>query len=190
MSEGVLLHLMRHGEPALTGRMLGHTDCAVTPAGIAACLVQAEGLEATRIVSSDLVRASACAEAIGHMWAVPSTTDPRWREIDFGAWDGLAPAELDQAALGRFWNDPDTSPPPGGERWSDLTARITAAIAALEPEPTLIVTHGGAMRAALALLCGLDQRQTWVFDLPYAAVLTLRVWPGPPRSAQIVGLWP
>lgn len=190
MSAGVLLHLMRHGEPALTGRMLGHTDCPVTPAGVAACLAQAEGLEATRIVSSDLTRASVCAEAIGRSWGVPPTTDARWREIDFGAWDGTAPAELDQAALGRFWNDPEACPPPGGERWSDLTTRIAEAIPALEPEPTLIVTHGGAMRAALALLCGFDQRRTWAFDLPYAAILTLRVWPGPPRSAQIVGLWP
>ena len=67
---------------------------------------------------------------------------------------------------------------------------IADAIAALEPAPTLVVTHGGPMRAALHLLCGLELRQTWAFDLPYAAGLALRVWEGAPRQAQVIGLRP
>lgn len=179
------LYLMRHGQPALAGRMLGRTDCAVTDAGIAACRAQAGALEITRIVSSDLRRARACAEAIGD-----AAIDPRWREIDFGQWDGLAARAIDPAALARFWDDPDANAPPGGECWSSLVARISGALADLAPEPTLIVTHGGAMRAALAVLCGFEMARTWAFDLPYAAVLAFKVWPGPPRTAQICGLWP
>lgn len=178
------LYLMRHGAPASTGLLLGRTDHPATAAGIAACRAQADGLDVTRIISSDLIRARACAEAIG-----PHAIDPRWREIDFGAWDGLAAGAVDPAALGRFWDDPDTHAPPGGERWSALVARVGAAIGTLAPEPTLIVTHGGAMRAALAVLCGFDMARTWAFALPYAAVLALDVWPGEPRSAQIAGLW-
>lgn len=185
MSGPFPLYLMRHGEPEIAGRMLGRTDCAATPAGIAACLAQAKDIEVARLVSSDLARARACADAIG-----AATIDPRWRELDFGAWDGRAAAEIDPAALGRFWDDPDANPPPGGERWSALLARVTTAIADLAPEPTLIVTHGGPMRAALAALCGFDQRTVWAFDLPYAAVLLLKVWPGERRQTQVVGLWP
>ena len=43
--------------------------------------------------------------------------------------------------------------------------------------------------AVLASLFGFGQRQVWAFDLPYAALISLRVWPGTPRSAQIAGLW-
>lgn len=179
------LYLMRHGAPVLTGRMLGRTDCAVTAAGILACREQARDLAVARIVSSDLIRARACAEAIG-----TTAIDPRWRELDFGDWDGLAAGAIDQAALGRFWDDPDAAPPPGGERWSALVARVGAAVAGLAPEPTLVVTHGGAIRAALSALCGFDLARTWAFDLPYAAVLALKVWPGPRDTAQVVGLWP
>ncbi|WP_438907651.1 histidine phosphatase family protein, partial [Bacillus licheniformis] len=82
----------------------------------------------------------------------------------------LAPASIDPAALGRFWDDPDAAAPPGGERWSALVARVGAAIAELPPEPTLIVTHGGAMRAALHVLCGFDVRTVWAFTLPYASL--------------------
>lgn len=177
------LHLLRHGEPELTGRMLGRTDSPVTAQGLAACTARAAGLTVTRRLSSDLSRARACAEAIG-----PAEVDPRWRELDFGAWDGMAASEIDPAALGRFWDDPDAAPPPDGERWSDLVARVGAAISDLSPEPTLVVTHGGAMRAALHILCGFDRRAVWAFALPYAALITLEVWDGDPRSAQVSGL--
>lgn len=184
------LHLLRHGEPEIAGRMLGRTDCAAIATGIAACVEQASGLDVEAIVSSDLVRARAAAEEVGRMLGLPVVIDRRWRELDFGAWDGLSSAEIDGEALGRFWNDPDRYAPPGGERWSALFSRVAEAIGALPPRPTLIVTHGGAMRAALAHLCGFEQRQLWAFELPYAALLSLRVWPGEPRSAQIAGLWP
>ena len=188
MSAAFPLHLMRHGQPVLRDRLLGSTDCAVTPDGIAACVEQADGLVPETIIASDLRRARDCAQAVAGTRTV--TIDPRWRELDFGAWDGMASADVDPAALGRFWADPDAAPPPDGERWSALVARIGAALAGLEPRPTLIVTHGGAIRAALAVLCGFSQSQLWSFDLPYAVVVHLRVWPDAPRCAQIVGITP
>ena len=53
-----------------------------------------------------------------------------------------------------------------------------------------VVAHGGSMRAALHGLCGFDQRQLWAFELPYAALLSLRVWLGEHPSAQLAGLYP
>lgn len=184
------LYLMRHGAPVLTGRMLGRTDCEVTPEGIAACRAQAEGFAVAHVIASDLQRASCCAEAIAADLDLSPRIDARWRELDFGVWDGLESGTIAADALGRFWSDPDANPPPGGERWSALVARIGAAIDDLPSEPALIVTHGGAMRAALHVLCGFSQPQLWAFDLPYASVLALRFWDQPSRSGQIMGLWP
>ena len=184
------LYLLRHGEPETPGRLMGRTDGAPTAAGMAACLERARDLGVEALISSDLARARLAGEAIGQTTALPLTVDRRWRELDFGAWDGMLPADIDSAAMGRFWEDPDAFPPPEGERWSSLVARVSATIQDLRSVPTLIVTHGGAMRAALAVLCGFDQRQIWAFDLPCAALLSLRVWPGEPRTAQIAGLYP
>lgn len=183
-----MLHLMRHGEPAVAGRLLGRTDDPATDAGIAACVARAGGLAVERIEASDMIRARACAEAIGVPEGVPVLVDRRWRELDFGAWDGLAPAAIDPVELAAFYEDPDASPPPHGERWSALQDRVRQALVAMPPVSTLVVTHGGAIRAALADLCGFDQRQSWAFDLPYAALVSLRVWPTPTRTVQIVGL--
>lgn len=185
---GVLLHLLRHGAPEMPGLLMGRTDGAPTPAGIAACVERVASLQVDAIVSSGLVRCDRAAEAIGGRLRLPVTIDPRWRELEFGEWDGKAPGEIDREALGRFWDDPDANPPPDGERWSTLVTRVSAAISDVAHRSTLVVTHGGAMRAALSLLCGFDHRQCWALDLPYAALLSLRVWPGERLAGQIVGL--
>lgn len=186
--DGFALHLLRHGAPETPGLMLGRTDVAPTPGGIDACVERAKGLSVEAVVASDLARAARPAATIAAAAGRTATLDPRWRELDFGAWDGLAAAQVDARALARFWDDPDAHPPEGGERWSALTARVGEALAALAPRPTLVVTHGGVLRAALAVLCGFEQRHLWSIDLPYAALLSLRVWPGETPAAQITGL--
>jgi len=185
-----VLHLLRHGEPEGAGRLIGATDALPTAVGLAACVEQAHDLGVEVLIASDLSRARLAGEAIGAAKGVSLAIDPRWRELDFGQWDGLAPGELDSAAVAHFWNDPDGCAPPDGERWSDLVRRVSAALHNLAVRPTLVVTHGGAMRAALAVLCGFDVRQTWAIDLPYASLLSLRVWAGEEPTAQIVGLYP
>ena len=184
-----LIHLMRHGAPEQSGLMLGRTDAAPLPSGIADCMARANALSFAAIVSSDLQRASAPAAAIAQARGISASIDPRWREMDFGQWDGLAASQIDGAALSLFWQDPDLNPPPEGERWSSLQSRVGQAIAALPHSDTLVLTHGGAMRAALSHLFGFGLGQCWAFDLPYGATLSLRCWgDGSPGNWQLVGL--
>jgi alpha-ribazole phosphatase len=185
---GVLLHLLRHGTPEVPGLLMGRTDGAPAPAGIGVCAERVAGLDVGAIVSSGLVRCDRAAGAIGAKLALRVAIDPRWRELDFGEWDGKAPDEVDRQALERFWQDPDDNPPRGGERWSSLVARVRAAIQDVAHGPTLVVTHAGAMRAALSVLCRFDHVQCWSLDLPYAALLSFRLWSGEQISGQIIGL--
>lgn len=185
---GFTLHLLRHGALEQPGLFMGHTDGTPTAEGIRACAAQVARLDVERLVASDLRRSAHAADAIGKALTLTAALDPRWRELDFGDWDGQAASAIEAEALHRFWADPDANPPPRGERWSSLVARVSDAIDALAPVDTLVVTHGGAMRAALHHLCGFDQRRLWAFDLPYGALLSLRVWRGEEGGAQIVGL--
>jgi alpha-ribazole phosphatase len=189
VSAPIDLHLMRHGEPVLAGRLLGRTDCAVLDSGVARCLAAAEALDVGQIIASDLRRAADCAARIASARGVSLHFDPRWRELDFGAWDGLSPSAVDAGALRSFWDDPDAAPPPDGERWSPFLARVTAALWEIET-PTLVVAHAGSIRAALVAACGFSRSQSWAFDLPYGCVLSLRVWRGDPPTAQILALRP
>lgn len=184
------LHLLRHGAPATPGLMLGRTDMAPTAEGIAACAAQTASLAIETLISSDLRRCRDAAAAIGEAAGLSVNTDPRWRELDFGDWDGQPGSAIDAEALGRVWSDPDAHPPPRGEPWSALALRVSAALAGIAPRPTLVVTHGGAIRAALHHLCGFDQRQLWSFDLPYGVLVSLQIWPDRPDSAQLVAIRP
>ena len=184
---GFVLHLLRHGPPLRQGLLLGHTDEPALDPVCPRLLGPVQALPVERIVTSDLVRARISAEALAAARNLPLSVDRRWRELHFGEWDGLAPAQVPSDALGRFWSDPDANSPPAGESWSDLRTRVAEVVREIS-DSTLVVTHAGAMRAALSVLTGLDHRAVWALDLPYGALLSLRVWPGDTPMGQIIGL--
>ncbi|QIG79061.1 histidine phosphatase family protein [Stakelama tenebrarum] len=185
---GFALHLLRHGEAAGAGCLLGHGDGPPLKSGVRACLERAAGLDIRQVLASDLSRAAEPARRIATAARLPLRIDPRWRELDFGQWDGQSASDIDPVALGAFWKDPDASPPPGGERWSALRGRVTAALADITG-PTLVVAHAGSVRAALSCLLDLSHRQCWSIALPYGALISLVIRnDGAQRSAQITGL--
>lgn len=184
---GFVLYLLRHGAPERPGLLLGSTDEPALNPTSSKLLGRVGTLPVERIVTSDLKRASVTAEVLAQARGLPLSIDPRWRELHFGIWDGVAPTQISPDALAQFWADPDACHPPGGERWSDLRDRVGEAIGEISG-PTLVITHAGAMRAALSMLTGLDHRGVWALDLPYGALLTLRIWPGTPLTGQVVGL--
>ncbi|WP_260182022.1 histidine phosphatase family protein [Croceicoccus naphthovorans] len=166
---------MRHGPPLRPGLLLGHGDEPAVPGSQAFLVSRSKALHFDAVATSDLERAKAGAAAIARARGIAFALDPRWRELHFGAWDGLDPAAIEQGQLQSFWSDPDANPPPSGERWGELKERVSSAISAIGGS-TLVVTHGGAMRAAISVLTGLDHRGVWAFDLPYGAVVSLRIW--------------
>lgn len=184
---GFTLYLMRHGAPEGAGHLLGHGDARPSSAGIALCHGRARSLRVTRVVSSDLARAAVPASAIATAAGVDHDRDARWRELDFGAWDGCDPAHLPQDQVAAFWDDPVRHPPPGGEDWHAICNRVGDALNDIA-DTTLVISHAGAIRAALSCLFGWDHRQCWAIALPYGALVTLTIWPGDRRGAQITGL--
>ena len=81
------------------------------------------------VVSSDLCRASATADAIaGGRVRLPH--DPDLREIHFGDWElQHFDAVTERAQLFDFWDRPGDTRPPGGESWNELRARVRRAVA-------------------------------------------------------------
>ncbi|WP_239806129.1 histidine phosphatase family protein [Croceicoccus hydrothermalis] len=186
---GQRLYFIRHGRTVGAGALIGHADPAPLESGTADCVEKCVGLYLNTVLSSDLMRACITAERIAAWHGIPVQSDPDWRELHFGAWEGQSPADLDNAALSRFWSDPDADPPPGGERWSALCDRVARALGRVGPE-TLIVAHAGSIRAALCRLCGFDYAQSWAIDLPYGVLVTLEVRRFEPGGARIMALHP
>lgn len=77
-----------------------------------------------RIVASPLRRAMETAATVAG--DRPVEPDPRLKEMDYGAWEGLTYAEIDErdAALRAHWvADPASLACPGGESGADVAVR-------------------------------------------------------------------
>jgi broad specificity phosphatase PhoE len=151
------LVLTRHG---LTDRSepeqhLGqHIDISLSAAGrrqAEALGRRLSGITFDRVISSPLFRAQETA-AILHRSGVRVETDPRLKEMDYGAWEGLTYREIDEhwAAMRREWElAPDRLACPGGESGNDVGIRVRSFLV------DLIAEHNGwharaSFRAATA----------------------------------------
>jgi len=88
--------------------------------------------------------------------------EPAMIEQDLGAWQGLVHAEL-PAQLSRpahpFWPVAGGEKPPGGESMADVIHRVGPSLETLAERhaggDVVIVSHGGAIRAAVAHALGI-----------------------------------
>lgn len=151
--------LVRHAETEanVSGGWQGHRDSPITAQGwrqIESLGARLDG--AALLVCSDLDRAVTTATAIGE-----AEPDPAWREFDFGAWEGLTPAQIrdrypDAFAVMAGGGD---FHPERGERLSTFTGRIRSALDRIterlaEGETAVVVTHGGVIQRLAASLLG------------------------------------
>jgi len=150
------LFLLRHGptEASRAGAPLGRLDLPVTREGQAQWpRVKQEllGLGIQRVLTSDLARAKAHALDLG----LPTLVLPDLGEQAFGEWEGVPWAEIQN--LGGFFHEPVKSTPPGGESFARCASRALMALQnALDGEQsTLVLAHGGPLRAILAHFLGL-----------------------------------
>lgn len=159
--------VVRHPETIDPLVIAGQSDVALAPHALAAIETLAAALPgARRIVSSDLSRCRILAEAIAAKRGSAFALDARWREQSFGAWEGKRWNEVDGREYLEQWT---TATPPGGESIGDVQARVAAALADILADidgETLVVTHAGPIRCALAITrdIGIDD----AFAIPIA----------------------
>ncbi len=185
---------VRHGQTEwnLTGRYQGHTDIALTELGRRQAQCVASRLASERfaaIYSSDLTRAKDTAATIAAHHKLPVLTKPGLREINFGEWEGLTyggihsawPAEMDS-----FFRAPGDVDIPGGENFNALQLRIGAAldeiIAAHRGETIAVVSHGGAIRAALCAALCMPLNAFWHIRQDNTAVNQIVYYPDEARA--------
>ena len=143
------LWLVRHAQTdwSGTGRLCGWTDVPLNAHGRDQARALAWTLAGHRFTSawsSDLGRAVETA-VLSYGNAV---TDPRPRELNFGAFEGLQWADLAppiQEAMLSF----DDFAAPDGEAVDALRQRVLAFVTELPPGDHLVFTHGGVMRMVL-----------------------------------------
>lgn len=175
------IHLLRHGDTAQRSYR-GQLDDPLSALGWRQLREAVEGMAWDRVVSSSLSRCAAFARELSERCSLPLRIDARLVEYHFGEWQGVpieTIAERDGEALGRFWRDPVTCPPPGGETFDAFRARLSEALDDVAAEASsarvLVVTHGGAIRLLRCVAEGRDFGDMAGIDVPHASLHPL-VW--------------
>ncbi|HEY8744033.1 MAG TPA: histidine phosphatase family protein, partial [Chloroflexota bacterium] len=182
------LLLIRHGQTLWNKelRYNGDTDTELTPFGqrqAAALATRLQQRHVDMVISSDLQRATATASMIAEACRCPSHADARWREVRFGAAEGLRWAEVVTRfpAAARAWaeNRADAAMPEG-ESLLDVATRLQPAIADLvlefDNKTVAVVSHGGPLRVALCLLLQADITQHWRYNVALCTLSEVAVY--------------
>lgn len=158
------IDLLRHGETVGGSRFYGRTDIAISQQGMAHMWATTQKYSPywDHIITSPLVRCAEFAQLFAQRYAIPITIDERFKEFNFGNWEGQTAAELmekDAYALTRFWQNPLTNTPENGEYLLNFQARVLTAwhdiIKGQSGQRILLITHSGVIRT---ILCHLSQK--------------------------------
>lgn len=174
-------YLVRHGQsewnlleltqgqtmaPRLTE--LGRAQARAAAAAIRADLGPHVAVDVVR--TSDLVRAHETAELLVGLLGGELHVDVRLREQHLGELEGRSYAETWAAAAAHDWTDPHL-PVAGGESPVQLRARVAEVVDTVDPSAvTVLVSHGDAMRAAVAHLAGHSPAAAPWVEVPNGAV--------------------
>jgi alpha-ribazole phosphatase len=189
---------IRHAPVPDGGRIYGQSDldCDCTDGTIFAVLARELPREAVWI-TSNLARTHQTAAAIlaaadGRHDDILPVAIPDLAEQHLGHWQGLErKAFYAERKVGThtLWFGPANERPPGGESFVDLLERVHPVIRRLTLEhrgrDIVAVTHGGTIRAALALALGLDPQAALSFMIENCS-LTRIDYLSPPGAP---GLW-
>jgi len=176
------IDVLRHGEPLGGHRYRGHgIDDPLTEKGWR----QMWGAVADRsdwqhITTSPLLRCLDFAQQLSKKLKIGYSVDDQFKEIGFGAWEGLSPDEIlssDPEALNHFYKDPIRNRPEGAEPLETFSARVWQAYNQISKrhvnENVLIVGHAGVIRAITANILGMDIDHVYSsLKIEYGGIIT------------------
>jgi broad specificity phosphatase PhoE len=164
------IYYIRHGETAWNaeGKLQGTQDIPLNDLGrrqaansgaILAGLFSRDGRSETTLafITSPLGRARTTMELVRSRLNLPPhqyAIDDRLREIGYGNWEGSTLVQMqasDPVVFARRQADKWTVPPPGGETYAEVQARVTDWYNGLTAD-TVAVAHGGTARALMVAL--------------------------------------
>lgn len=132
------------------------------------------------MISSDLVRCTATADAVqgsGHH-RLPHARD--LRELHFGDWDGVHfsdIAERDPILSRAYWENPGDVAPPGGESWNEAAARVNGVVDQVNRDHpgahVIAVAHFGVILTQVQRAMGVTAPAAMAHKIDNLSVTTL-----------------
>jgi probable phosphoglycerate mutase len=172
----------RHGEAEYETELCSDHGGSLTPLGRKQARELAASLTSERVArvwTSSLSRAVQTAEIVAGVLGVDVVVREGLREYGVGALAGTTVHEKGYfEGVFKAWVDgDDTAAIEGGERVSEVVARVEAVLQEIADEhrgeTALVVSHGGAILATLPQLAGMPRSRGWGVTLPNCGVIGL-----------------
>jgi broad specificity phosphatase PhoE len=179
-----VFHLLRHGEPAVLGRLNGRLPgVGLSATGRAEIAAQAERLAAENIVAiyaSPMQRTHETAEILAERLGLPIHHREDVIEIDYGEWTGLTFDDIRRDERWLMWSrSRGIATIPGGESWRQVQDRVVGALFDLQQAHgegnVVIVSHGDVIKAALLFALGMPLDFYSRIEIAFAALSTIRL---------------
>ena len=179
-----VFHLLRHGEPAVLGRLNGRLPgvglSAQGRAEIAAQAGRLAGENIEAIYASPMQRTRETAEILSDRLGVPVHYREDVIEIDYGEWTGLTFDEIRRDERWQMWSrSRGIAAVPGGESWRLVQERVLGALFDLRqthPDGSVVVvSHGDVIRAALLFALGMPLDFYSRIEVAFASLSTIRL---------------
>ena len=179
-----MFHLLRHGEPAIFGRLNGRLPgVGLSEKGRAEAAMQAGRLAGEKIeaiYSSPLQRTCETAEILAERLGLSIRYREDVIEIDYGEWTGLSFDQIRRDERWQMWSrSRGIAAIPGGESWRQVQERVVGALFDLQqahPDGSVaIVSHGDVIRAALLFALGMPPDFYSRIEIAFASLSTVRL---------------
>lgn len=169
------IDLLRHGECQGGEIFRGSTDVELSALGWQQMHAAVANRDWDQIISSPLKRCQLFAETLAADRSIPLTIDERWREFNFGIWEGRLRAEVLKESsdqVSQFFSDPESFTPDAGDSYLSVCDRVLAAwedvLIKYANKRVLIIIHGGIFRTLHAQLTSLPSHAFNTIEVPYA----------------------
>jgi probable phosphoglycerate mutase len=178
------IYLVRHGEVAAPGALVGQKDWPLTEEGraeIARLKDKLVGVTFDLAFVSPLIRTQETLAILLGDAPTPVKLEPRLKEITLGQWDGLTRDEVKKRwPLHWAWRGKNfvDHPAPGGETFRGLAARVWPAFDEIKAQSfnrALVVAHQAVNRVILAREWGQPLETLLEIPQPTGAVTIIPV---------------
>ena len=185
--------VLRHGACEGGEIFRGSTDVELSDLGWQQMRASVRGRSWDQIICSPLKRCRLFAETLAQELELPLRVDERWREFNFGIWEGQLREKIWAESgddVARFFGDPASFTPKDGDSYDSVCQRVNAAWSELlekhQHERVLLIIHGGIFRTLHAQLKSLPSASFNSIEVPYACLSRWNVYGDASRSQAML----
>ena len=183
VSNTTIIDLLRHGDVEGGRKYRGQLDDPLSQLGWEQLRsVTNKKQDWQQIITSPLQRCAKFSSELAQTHSLPLKTEPEFKEVSFGLWEGKTADELLESEpnnIKNYWNDPINTTPPQGENLVTFDKRIMLAwenmLKEFQGKHVLLISHAGVMRIILCRVLGMPLTELFKLDVGLAKASRIQI---------------